>query len=185
MPTGLTTIETATVLDKAAAHAAMQDDVKRVMEAFTRLLVGKKGDPRGAAFNDSVMIIVGASLPTTGLTWLADVARLNGKHVLHLSERPDYNIPTVALAYCRGEVVEVYEYCILCLQPGDDRVTVVPDSFANGAFRFASNMKLKRSKSPASFEGAKAAMVRAYNRFHQLRAVAPAGDWDPIRVRTA
>lgn len=141
------------VLDEAAAAAAMQDDVKRVMTAFTRMLVGEKGDPRGAALNDNVMIIVGASLPANSLLWLADVARDNSRHVLHISEQADCDIPTVVLAYRRGEMVEVYEYCMLCPKPGDDRVTIVPDSFANGGFRFGSDMKLKRRKSPASFEG--------------------------------
>lgn len=182
MSNGLQVIDADHVASEAAARAGAPQHVKRVMEALTRLLVGKKGDPRGAAFDNNVMIIVGAPLSTTGLLWLADIARLNREHVIHLAVEPVSNIPTIALAYQRGDTVEVFESCMLCLRPGEDRVTIVPDSFERGAFQFAPDIKLKQRKAPPSFDAAMPIMVRAYHRFNELLAANPADDWEPIRV---
>lgn len=162
-------------------EAEVQLWVKRSMGALTRLLVGKKGDPREPAFNRHVMVIVGGQLPPAGMMWLADAARLNRKHVIHLSASPNHDIPTIAMAYRRGEMVEVYEYCMLCMAPGEDRVRIVPDTFKHGAFRFAPDMKLKRCNAPRSFDAAMGVMARAYNRFHELCADTPADDWQPLR----
>lgn len=182
MSNGLQVIDADPVANDVAAGAVVQQDVKRVMEALTRLLVGKKGNPRGAAFNASVMIIVGAPLSATGLLWLGGIARLNRKHVIHLAFEPSRGIPTIAVAYQRAGKVEVFESCMLCLRPGEDRVTIVPNSFEHGAFQFAPDMKLKRRKSPPSFDAATAIIVSAYRRFNELLAADPAANWEPIRI---
>lgn len=130
------------------------------------------------------MLIVGGQLPPRGFLWLADIARANQRHVIYLSASQDHKLPEIALAYRRGDQVDVYQNCMLCMFPGDDRVTMVPDSFTYGGFTFAANMKLKRRKAPASFDAATAAMKRAYDRFFKLYDEACDQDFEPLRIKT-
>lgn len=168
-----------------AVSGATEHDVQRLMLALTRLLAGDKGDPCGAAFNAGLMVLVGAPLGASGLLWLADLARLNRHHAVHLSLEPSRPIPRIAFAYRQSDIVTVHEECFLAVRPGRDRIAIVPDSFADGAFQLGSDMKLKRREAPANFRTAMPLMQQANVRFAALLdSAVPTADRRPLRLST-
>lgn len=141
--------------------------VRRMLTATARLIAGCDGDPEGAAFSAELMLIVGGELDPVALMWLASTARANRSHVLHLAFSPaDPVLPRVTFAHREGELVTVYESCILW--SADDREPARILRIDHGvAFQMGKRHRLRRRPAPvadyaASIDGVQRALDRLY-----------------------
>lgn len=154
------------------------------MAALSVMLSGASGKDGDFGHVEGLMLVAGAPLTRPGLLWLGQIARMNARHVMHVSMSADSSIPKIAMPVLEGDRLTMIENCMLLVEKRGRPMTIVPDSFDQGGYRLGRNGRLKRCPAPKSFKAGTSAMERAYIRFHELRAKLDASAVAPIRIQT-
>lgn len=145
------------------------EHVRRIMTAAARLIAGRDGNPEGRAFDAELMLIVGGDLGPLGSMWLASMARANRRHVAHLRFAPDNPVvPLVTFAHREGDVVTVYEDCVLWAANDHEPVRILRNDY-DVAFQMSKKHRMRRRPTPvASFEAEVEGMQRAIDRLYRI-----------------
>lgn len=147
-----------------------QQRVANFMGALSHLLCGKPG--RQSEFNRRAEVIVSGLEPhAMQLMQVAPILRSTGVPLIWIHPTDNPHRPRIGLAALCGGQSFFVESCMLWMGPGDDRASLVPDSFGLGAFRFKNDLKLRYSqRAPAkTFEDGMSGMVRAYERLLDIQ----------------
>lgn len=161
-----------------------EGEVRQIMAALSVMLSGASGKDGDFGRVEDLMLIAGAPLTGSGLLWLGQIARMNARNVMHVSMTADSSIPKIAMAVLEGDRLTMIENCMLLVEKRGRPMTIVPDSFEQGGYRLRPDGRMKRCSAPKSFNAATPAMVRAYIRFHELRATLDASAVAPLRIKT-
>lgn len=140
------------------------------MGAIAHALSGGAG--RHREFIDKVeLILSGAEPRALQLMQFTNRVRETGCPVLWIHQSADApGVPRIGLvARDSGQVYSI-ENCMLWMRAGGDRLQLVPDSFAMGAFRFDDKLRLRHlANAPAkNFDAAVPGMMRAYSRVRDI-----------------
>lgn len=147
-----------------------QQCVANFMGALSHLLCGKPG--RQTEFNRHAEVIVSGLEPhAMQLMQVAPMLRRTGIPLIWIHPTENPHLPRIGLAALCGGRSFFVENCMLWMGPGDDRASLVPDSFGLGSFRLKNDLKLRYSqRAPAkTFEGGMPGMARAYERLLDLQ----------------
>lgn len=152
------------------------ESVRRIMTAAAQLIAGRDGNPEGDAFNAELMLIVGGDLGSLGSMWLAGMARENRRHVVHLRFSPDNPLlPIVTFAHREGNVVSVYEDCLLWAANDHEPVRILRIDYGV-AFQMSKKHRMRRRPAPVtSFEAGVEGMHRAIDRLYRIAEDAEVG----------
>lgn len=102
-----------------------------------------------------------------------DTVRSSGRPLLWIHLSPDLpNVPQIGLVAQAGHQVCAMELCLLWRPASGGRMTLIPDSFKYGSFRFDDGLRLKHTwRTPATnFEAAAPGMARAYAALREIEA---------------
>ena len=149
-----------------------QKRIANYLAAFAHLAGGQPG--RFAEFRDKVDIMLSGTAPHAfTLLQFSDRVQATGRPLIWVHQPAEsLHVPQIGLVAQVDGGTHYVENCMLCLASGDDRATLVPDSFELGAYRFDDALDLHHSaEAPASsLAHADGTMIRAYQRLISIQA---------------